>query len=83
VSRVNDDGARVAGARKAGRHHGAFGEFCVRWREEELMGAICADSGAPATNRHVTWLSVLCVTGRGTGQKVFMDRWLWAVGTVM
>jgi len=47
------------------------------------MGAICADSGAPATNRHVTWHTVLCVTGRGTGHKVFMDRWLWTVGTVM
>ena len=46
-------------------------------------GASCADSGAHATHWNVVRRSVLCDTVRGEGHKVFMDRWLWAVGTGM
>ena len=69
VSRLNNDGAQVAGDSKAGGHRTAFGE-------------ICADSVAHARHRNGVRRSVLCDTVMGTGT-VFMERWLWAVGTGM
>jgi hypothetical protein len=69
VSRLNDDGAQVAGGSKCGGHRAAFGE-------------ICADSVAHATHRNTGRRSVLCDTVRGKAT-VFMERWLWAVGTGM
>lgn len=83
MSRINDDGAQLAMPATLGvvmqhseRSKYAGGKKSLRVRVVQILGAY-------ATRRNVVRRSVLCDTVREKGHKMFMHRWLWAVGTVM
>jgi len=73
-----DGGAQVAVPATLGvfmqhsaRSKYAGGKKSLRVRAVQILG-----------QRNVVQRSVLCDSVRGKGHKMFMDRWLWAVGTV-